>query len=319
MRFGLVGLGQMGRHHARLLSDSEEVEFVGAVDPARDRPVSMHRGAIYESLEDLLGEGIEAAIVAVPTAAHREVALELAESGVHTLIEKPLADSVSAAEDIRNGFETASVFGAVGHVERFNSALQELKKRLDGGGLGRVISIATERVGPFPNRIQDVGVVKDLATHDIDIISWIGGSKFEEISGQSAHKMGRPHEDLVVATGRLESGVVVSMNVNWLTPVKRRTVSVLGEGGSFVADLIAGDLFFFNNADVGSEWDQIAQVRGVSEGDMTRFAFPKREPLAGEHEAFRRGIREGAAEGLVTLGEGVQILEVAERMLASSR
>jgi predicted dehydrogenase len=109
------------------------------------------------------------------------------------------------------------------------------------------------------------------------------------------------------------------MNVNWLTPVKRRTVSVLGEGGSFVADLIAGDLFFFNNADVGSEWDQIAQVRGVSEGDMTRFAFPKREPLAGEHEAFRRGIREGAAEGLVTLGEGVQILEVAERMLASSR
>lgn len=318
MRFGLVGLGQMGRHHARLLSESADVDFVGAVDPFGDRHGAMRSGELFDHVEDLLQRDIDAAVVAVPTALHREVALQLASHGVHTLIEKPLADSVAAGRAIEDAFAEDGVLGAVGHVERFNSALQEMKRRLVDGELGRVISIATERIGPFPHRIQDVGVVKDLATHDIDIATWIGGGRFAEVSGQLAHKMGRPHEDLVVATGRLDNDVVVSLNVNWLTPVKRRTVSVLGEKGSFVADLLAGDLFFYSNAEVGSEWDQIAQLRGVSEGDMVRYAFPKREPLAVEHESFRSAISEGHAEGVVSLSDGVEILEVAERIIGGA-
>jgi predicted dehydrogenase len=307
----------MGRHHARILSESDDVEFVGAVDPGGDRHQAMRRGQMFDDLEELLSAGLDAAVVAVPTAQHRDIALQMAESRVASLIEKPLADTVPTAIEIQKAFESADVLGAVGHVERFNSALQEMKRRLDAGELGRVIAISTKRVGPFPNRIQDVGVVKDLATHDIDIVMWIGGSRFSEVSGQMAHKMGRPHEDLVVATGRLENDVVVSIDVNWLTPVKRREVSVLGEKGAFVADLLAGDLFFYANAEVGSEWDQIAQMRGVSEGDMIRFAIPKREPLAVEHEAFREAIVDGAAEGVVSLAEGVEILGVAEEMIGA--
>lgn len=318
MRFGLIGLGQMGRHHARILSDSPQVDFVGAVDPGGDRHQAMRTGVVFDEVDELLDAGIEAAVVAVPTAQHHEVALKLAASGIHTLIEKPLADNVPRASEIRAAFDENGVLGAVGHVERFNSALQEMKKRLMTGGLGRVISITTERVGPFPNRIQDVGVVKDLATHDIDIAMWIGGGRFAEIGGQLAHKMGRPHEDLLVAAGRLDNDIVVSMSVNWLTPVKKREVSVLGEKGAFVADLLAGDLYFYSNAEVDSEWDQIAQLRGVSEGDMTRYAFPKREPLAVEHEAFRRAIAVGEAEGVVSLAEGVEILGVAERIESGS-
>ena len=314
MRFGLIGLGQMGRHHARILTDSPQVDFVGAVDPGGDRHQAMRTGVVFDEVDELLGSGIEAAVVAVPTAQHHEVALKLAAAGIHTLIEKPLADNVPRASEIRSAFDENGVLGAVGHVERFNSALQEMKRRLATGDLGRVISITTERVGPFPNRIQDVGVVKDLATHDIDIAMWIGGGRFAEIGGQLAHKMGRPHEDLLMATGRLDNDIVVSMSVNWLTPVKKREVSVLGEKGAFVADLLAGDLYFYSNAEVDSEWDQIAQLRGVSEGDMTRYAFPKREPLAVEHEAFRRAIAEGEAEGVVSLAEGVEILGVAERI-----
>jgi predicted dehydrogenase len=315
MRFGLIGLGQMGRHHARILSDSDELVFVGAVDPNGDRHRAMRSGQLFSDVEQLLDAGVDAAVVAVPTAQHRDVALRLAEMGVHTLIEKPLADTLGAAREIREAFETPGVVGAVGHVERFNSALQEMKRRLDEGALGRVISISTERVGPFPDRIQDVGVVKDLATHDIDIVTWIGGARFTEVNGQLAHKMGRPHEDLVVATGRLANDVVASINVNWLTPVKRRSVSVLGERGSFVADLLTGDLLFYANAEVDSQWDQLAQIKGVSEGDMIRYAFPKREPLAVEHEAFRAAIEGGHAEGLVSLAEGVEILEVAESII----
>lgn len=319
IRFGLVGLGQMGRHHARILSDSDEVDFVGAFDPIGDRHGAMRRGTLFSSLAELLDIGLDAAIVAVPTAHHRDIALELAARGVATLIEKPLADTVVAADEIRAAFESREVLGVVGHVERFNSALQEMKRRLDRGDLGRVISISTERVGPFPNRIEDVGVVKDLATHDIDIVTWIGGAPFAVVSGQLAHKMGRPHEDLVVATGRLDNDVVASMNVNWLTPVKRRAVSVLGEKGSFVADLLSGDLFFYANAEIDSEWDHVAQFRGVSEGDMVRYAFLKREPLAVEHEAFRSAIENGHAEGVVTLDEGVKILEVAESIVSVAK
>lgn len=315
MRFGLFGLGQMGRHHARILGDSEEVDFVGAFDPGGDPHRAMRRGELFDDVEALIDAGIDAAIVAVPTVRHRDVGLRLAESGVHTLVEKPLAESVKSAREIRDAFREGGVLGAVGHVERFNSCLQELKRRLDQGELGRVVSISTERVGPFPHRIQDVGVVKDLATHDIDIVTWIGGSDFREVSGQLAHKMGRPHEDLVVATGRLENDIVAGINVNWLTPVKRRSVSVLGEKGAFVADLLTGDLTFFANADVDSEWDQLAQLKGVSEGDMIRYAFPKREPLAVEQQAFREAIANGEAEGVVTLEEGVRILEVAESII----
>lgn len=314
MRFGLIGLGQVGRHHARLLFDTPEVEFVGAVDPLGDRHQAMRGRKLFDDVDQLLEAGIEAAIIAVPTEQHREMALKMADAGVHTLIEKPLAESTKSAEEIRDAFAEKGVVGAVGHVERFNSALQELARRLRDGELGRVISIATERVGPFPDRIQDVGVVKDLATHDIDIAQWVGGAPFAEISGEMAHKMGRPHEDLVVAIGRLENDVVVSINVNWLTPVKRRAVRVLGEKGALEADLLPGDLRFYSNADVGSEWDAMAALKGVSEGDMIQYAFVKREPLAVEHEAFRTAVSNGKAEGVVTLDEGVAILRVAERI-----
>lgn len=318
MRFGLVGLGQMGRHHARILSDSDEIKFVGAVDPMGDRHRAMRRGNIFDTVDDLLAAGIEAAVVAVPTAHHFDVAIRFAKEGIHTLIEKPLADSVSAAAEIKDAFQQQGLVAAVGHVERFNSGLQEMKRRLDDGQLGRVISIATERVGPFPSRISDVGVVKDLATHDIDIVTWIGGAAFAEISGETAHKMGRPHEDLVVAVGRLENDVVASMNVNWLSPVKRRKVTVLGEKGAFVVDLLSGDLRFHSNADVvDSEWDQMAILRGVSEGDTVTYAFSKREPLAVEHEAFREAIAGGDVEGVVTLEQGVEILKVAEMIVGA--
>lgn len=315
MRFGLVGLGQMGRHHARILAASEEVEFVGSVDPLGDQHRVTKGAKLFESVDALLDAGVEACVVAVPTTHHHKVALRLADAGVNTLVEKPLADTVESAEEIRLGFDSSAALGAVGYVERFNPALQELKRRLTAGELGRVISIATERVGPSPRRVQDVGVVKDLATHDIDIVMWIGAAPFADVAGELAHKMGRPHEDLVLATGRLANGVVALMNVNWLTPVKRRQVSVLGERGAFVADLLTGDLTFFANADVDSDWDRIAQLRGVSEGDMVRYAFTKREPLVAEHEAFRRSVAEGAAESVVTLEDGVELLKVAESII----
>jgi predicted dehydrogenase len=318
LRVGVIGLGMMGRNHARVLTQMDGVQFIGAVDPAGAPRGALIIGDLFGSVGEMLSVGVDAAIVAVPTEEHEAVATVLAGAGVHMLVEKPVAVDTSSARRVEDAFETAGLVAAVGHIERFNPALQEMRRRLNDHELGRLFSISTERVGPFPNRIRDVGVVKDLASHDIDLVRWLGGGRIATVAAQTAHKMGREHEDLVVVTGRLDNDIVVSLNVNWLTPAKRRTVTVLGERGALVADMLAADLTFFANADTPSEWDAMARLRGVSEGDMIRYAIRKREPLQVELEHFRNAVLGDPDAQVVTLAEGVEVLRVAESILATA-
>ena len=154
----------MGRHHARILQSSPRVEFAGAIDPGGDRwGVVRDPSLVFATIEEALAAGpIDLAIVAVPTEDHLPLARDLAGRGIHLLIEKPLAATVAEAREIMAACEAGGVRGAVGHVERFNPALIELRRRIGEGQLGEIFLISTERVGPFPDRIRDVGVVKDL-------------------------------------------------------------------------------------------------------------------------------------------------------------
>jgi predicted dehydrogenase len=248
---------------------------------------------------------------------HEEVGLALAEAGVHTLIEKPIAHSVAAGERLVKAFAARGVVGAVGHIERYNPALQSLRARMANGDLGDIYQIATRRQGPFPARIADVGVVKDLATHDIDLTAWLAQSTYLVVSAQVALRSGRPHEDLVAATGKLANGTVTNHLVNWLSPMKERVTVVTGEKGTFVADTLAADLTFYANGVISTEWDSVANFRGVSEGDVTRFAIQKREPLRVEHEMFRDAIL-GRDNEIVTLQQGQNTLVTAEQLLATA-
>jgi predicted dehydrogenase len=144
--------------------------------------------------------------------------MALAEAGVLAMIEKPLSGSSSEATEIAKAFEAAGLVGAVGHIERYNPALQALRVRLEAGELGDIYQITTRRQGPFPARIADVGVVLDLATHDIDLTAWVTQSPFVTVAAQSAHKSGRQYEDLIAVTGKLADGTVTSHLVNWLSP-----------------------------------------------------------------------------------------------------
>jgi predicted dehydrogenase len=257
-------------------------------------------------------------VVAVPTAAHEPVGLALAAAGVHTLIEKPLAQDVASARRLADAFEAAGLVGAVGHIERYNPSLQSLRGRLEAGELGAIYQVITRRQGPFPNRIADVGVVKDLATHDIDLTSWVTQSSYASVSARVAHKSGREHEDLVVAVGQLDDGTITNHLVNWLSPMKERVTIVTGETGCYVADTISADLTLFRNASVPTEWDHIARFRGVSEGDMIRYAIPKPEPLRLELEAFRDAVL-GKGSDIVTMRQGLATVAVAEAVLTSAR
>lgn len=318
IRMGIVGLGMMGRHHARILAKLRGVDFVGAVDPNGDPEGVLRSGELYSDVDQLLAMKVDAVVVAVPTVDHEPIALHLASNGINCLIEKPVAADVDTARRIVASFHDRGLIGAVGHVERFNPALQEMERRLREGQLGRVFSVATERVGPFPDRVRDIGVVKDLATHDIDLVRWLGHAEFDVVWGQTAHKMGRPNEDLVAAVGRLTNGIVVSMTVNWLTPTKRRLVTLLGERGALVADMISTDLTYFTNAEVATEWDAVAQLRGVSEGDVIRYALRKREPLLVELENFRDAVLGRPTAHIIGLEDGIEVIRVAETILASA-
>ena len=318
LRVGVVGLGQMGRNHARVVTEVDGIELAGVADPMGD-PMGAARGApVFDDPRRLIDQGIDMAVVAAPTSDHLDVGMLLCEAGVHALVEKPLADTVESASALRDGFDAAGLVGCVGHIARHNPSLQQLKKRLEDGQAGDIFQIATRRIGPFPARIKDVGVVKDLATHDLDLTAWIAGSHYATVSARTASKTGREHEDLVAVTGQLEDGTIANHLVNWLSPVKERLVMVTGTHGAFLADTISGDLTWFANADVPTEWSAMGVMRGVAEGDMIRYAYPKPEPLRVEHEAFRDAVL-GLRSDVVTMAEGVRVVDVAEQVLASAR
>ncbi len=210
----------MGRNHARILGLLDDVEFIGAADAVVTDTRVSHGAPIFASVDELLAHDPDYVVVASPTGTHEEIGLQLAGAGVCALIEKPLAPSVEGARRLVDAFESRSLVAGVGHIERYNPALQSLRTRLANGDLGEIYQVVTRRQGPFPARIADVGVVKDLATHDIDLTSWVTGQDYVSVSARTSRRSGREHEDMVAVVGELTGGAVVNHLVNWLSPAQ---------------------------------------------------------------------------------------------------
>ena len=315
LRVGLVGLGMMGQHHARVLSSLEGVDFVGVCEPAGDSNDLAQGRTVVKSVDQLIKMKIDYAMVAVPTNNHLETGLALANAGIHALIEKPLAQDLNSAQKLTQAFSQAGLIGAVGYIERFNPALQEARKRIEQ--LGTLHQVVTRRQGPFPARISDVGVVKDLATHDVDLTAWVTNQKYTSVSARTSYKSGREFEDMVAVIASLSGGSIANHLVNWLSPIKERVTILTGEKGSFVADTLTADLTFYANGNVSTDWDAVSRFRGVSEGDVTRYAFLKKEPLRLEHENFRDAIL-GKKSEIVSMNEGLETVKVVEAILKSA-
>ena len=318
LRAGLVGLGMMGQNHARVLSSLEGVDLVAVADPQGDIHGALPSHNVLRSIDEVLSKRVDYCVIAAPTASHEELSLKLIDAGVHVLIEKPISHTFDSAIRISNAAKASGVIGAVGHIERFNSALQEARLRIQNGDLGKIHQISTRRIGPFPSRIADVGVVMDLATHDIDLTSWIASSEYKSVSAQAATRTGGPYEDLVAIVAVLKNGVVVNHLVNWLSPLKERKIIITGEKGAFVADTLTSDLSFYENGAIPIIQDQIAHFKGVSQGDIRTFAFEKPEALRIEHQQFRDSVL-GKKTEIVTLEDGCQTVQVAEAAIRSYR
>ena len=300
LNFFVVGVGAIGRNHARILADLSGVRLAGVVDADIEaaRAIAARYGVrAYASCEDLLQETqADAAVVAVPTAWHESISCSLMQRGIHVLVEKPIAPDLAAADRIIECAAANKTVLGVGHVERFNPAVLALKQKLNQGDLGRIFHIEARRQGPFPSRIQDVGVVIDLAVHDLDLIRFVCAREIEDVAAITARRVHESHEDFVRATLRIADGVVGTLTIDWLTPTKIRELFVTGERGMFRVDLLTQDLFFFENAAVPDiEWNSLEVLRGISEGRMIRYVVAKKEPLRAELEAFCQSIRERTA------------------------
>jgi UDP-N-acetylglucosamine 3-dehydrogenase len=316
LRTAIIGLGMMGANHARVLSNLDGVELVAVADPQGDAQKILPQIKVLSSVDEIIKLGVDYCVISAPTAFHEEIATQLIAHKIHFLVEKPIADTYTSAVKIRDAAKSANVIGAVGHIERFNSALQEARRRVLAGELGTIYQVATRRQGPFPSRISDVGVVKDLATHDIDLTSWITGKKYLQVSANAAFRSGREHEDLISVSGLLEDSIVVSHLVNWLSPLKERKIIITGEKGTFVADTLRADLTFYENGKIEISQSELAHFRGVTQGDVHILAFEKPEPLIVEHQNFRDAVL-GKPSNIVSLEQGTTTVKIADAIIES--
>ena len=320
IKMAVVGVGNMGRNHVRVLMDMPEVELVGGADQNLDsaKPVARKYGLpVFGDYHQLFDEQQpQAVVVAVPTVCHLEVVLAAIERKIHVLVEKPIAATVEEAQELIDAAEQAGVALAVGHIERFNPAVIELKRRIDAGELGRVFMIHARRQSPFPNRIQDVGVARDLAIHELDMMRYLTGSRVAHLSAEVAQVLDRPMlEDIVVGLLRFENGVIGVLDVNWVTPTTVRELSITGERGMFAVNYLSQDLFFHENPAAhkplnGATWDFSVQA-----GHMTRFQIIRREPLRNELEAFIQAVQTGQ-KPLVDGYDGLEALKLALQVAA---
>jgi UDP-N-acetylglucosamine 3-dehydrogenase len=308
----------MGANHARVLSNLDGVDLVAVADPQGDIRGTLSGTEVLTSVDEVIKKKLDYCVIAAPTAFHEEISLKLIDAGIHILIEKPIAHTFESAKRITKAAREKGVIGAVGHIERFNAALQQTRTRILSGDLGEIYQISTRRIGPFPARIADVGVVMDLATHDIDLTSWIADAEYQNVSAHSATRSGRPHEDLVAVVAELKNGIVVNHLVNWLSPLKERKTIITGEKGTYVVDTLTSDLAFYANGTVNVSQQQIAHFKGVSQGDIQIYAFNKPEPLLVQHQNFRDRIL-GKDSEIVTLENGTKTVEVAEAIIASTK
>lgn len=302
LRVGVTGIGIMGSNHARVLAELPGAELVAVADPDQaqaERVASFLGCKAVDSHHALLDLGLDAVVVAAPTHLHHAVALDVIAAGCSVLVEKPVASTAEEGREIVAAAREKGVTLMVGHVERFNPAVRAVKEAIRGE---HILSVAFTRVGPFPPRMSNVGVVIDLAVHDIDLIRWLTESEIVEVQPQTSAALAA-REDIALLQFRTASGVLAHINTNWLTPFKARTVHVATARKYVIGDLLTRQ--------VTEHFD----YRPDGSYSTRHLPVAYAEPLRSELENFLAAVRSGKAPE-VTGEQGVASLDIAISCLA---
>ncbi len=317
IRLAVIGVGSMGQQHARVLFHSDKAQLVAVADSSLEQAEKIggkYNAVPYVDYRELLEkEKVDAVIIAAPTSLHHQIAIQTLSKGKHTLVEKPIASTEQEAREIVTCAQQHQSTLMIGHIERFNTAVIELKQRLLRGDLGEIYHIDVQRIGPFPARISDVGVITDLSVHDLDIISYLLNADPTRVYAETHQKLHPSCEDSVTALVRYANGVLAVLNVNYLSPTKIRQLQVFGKKGMFKVNYLDQELYFYENRSFAStDWES------VSEGDMKKIIVPKREPLQVELEAFLECLMENRPSP-VSGEEGLKVLSIANQLRRSAQ
>ncbi len=316
LRVGVIGVGSMGQNHARLYSELADLKGIYDLDESKAGEIAdRFNTEVYYELDRLLHD-VDAVSVCTPTAKHSEVASEAIDAGVSVLVEKPFTGDSEKAKELCQRAEDRGVTLASGFVERFNPVVTAARESVKNNRFGDVISMASRRVSSFPSRIRDVGVISDLAIHDIDVMRHITNSEVEAVYAVGGAHSHDKFEDYVNILMEMKGGVVSFLEANWLTPMKVRKVSMTCNEGFVQLDYIDQELEICSTE--FREIDSADMFHLPLEEDVRKISVRKEEPLKRELEDFLHAVEEGSRPSSDGWGAVVD-LRICEAAKASMR
>jgi predicted dehydrogenase len=291
LRMGVIGVGNMGQHHTRVLSFLKDVELVGVSDVNVERGIdlaSKYRVRFFEDYRDLLTH-VDAVCIAVPTLLHHSVGMTCLQAGVHVLIEKPIAASIAEAESLVNAAAQSHCILQVGHIERFNPAFQELSKVLKTEEL---LALEAHRMSPYSDRANDVSVVLDLMIHDIDLLLELVASPVVRLTASGSRASGSGYLDYVTATLNFANGIVATLTSSKVTHRKMRSIVAHCKNSLTEADFLNNEILIHRKTTAHYVTDY-GQVLYRQDGLIEKVYTSNIEPLHAELEHFVNCVRGG--------------------------
>lgn len=319
VRTAVIGLGSMGSNHARIYSQLASSELVAVCDnshPTASNVAKRYDVPGYVDYETMLRkEDIDALSIATPTLLHRRIAGDCIGLGKHILVEKPITGTLKEALELEALAKESGVKFMVGHIERFNPIVMEVKRWIEKTNVGDLISLSARRIGPYQPKTQDIGVVIDLSVHDIDVMRYLTGSEVRSVYAKIQSRVAAC-EDAAYLTMEFENGSIGNVQVDWLSLTKIRTLDVTGSKSYISMNYINQEAYVYKAMkNVGySDFRELVSVHGTPLKE--KLTVVKEEPLKLEIQHFLRSILDDK-EPLVNASEGVQNLKVATAALRS--
>ncbi len=324
IKIAVIGVGMMGYNHVRVLSEIEEANLVAVsdIDANRAKEISA-RFRIpnnYNNHNEMLEkEDLDAVIIAVPSKYHKSIFLDCIKFNISILIEKPIADTLDSADEMIANLKDKNIVFTVGHIERFNPVIMKINELLKSNHAGEIYLVDTIRSGPFPKRLYDVGVLIDLAVHDVDIINYLIGN-IKQVYSNLIFSNGR--EIYAKALFKISDTIKGSSEFSWVSPKRIREIKIHGTKGTIVGDYTNQEIWFYENADFieGAFTDYQSMVLGgsISEGKIIKFPISKSEPLKNEIKHFINCIK-NKKPPLITAEEARETLKIANLIFKSGK
>lgn len=313
IKVGVIGAGNMGSHHIRNYFEMQETNLVAIADPAKEAKeiADIHNAEHFKDYKQMLENSeVEAVSIVVPTPLHYPVASDAIKRGIHTLVEKPIANTLEEADSLIELAEENDVVLTVGHIERYNPVVTGLKKIIDEGRLGDITSIVSQRLGGFPKKEPQTDVVLDLAIHDIDTISHLIGAEGEVLSAHGTNTFHSCEPDSAEILMRF-NGASGFIQANWVSPVKIRKISVAGSKGYVEANYITQDITFYEHMAIRSQDNFEDFVNLLGKPETHNVPVEKEEPLRKELGAFALAILGNPPKYMVSPREAKEALRTA--------